>query len=200
MPGVKLVVQLYLTVTGLVLLVFRHCPWPVRVPKYKWVKDKNFTTKYDYRFERYMYKMCHEIELDSQELKKSYYYLYRTIALKYGWPYIKEIYDDYEFVPRQPEFKLPSYSPLNAQLNSLKSSHLKLSHSKYLWWVLDALIVVLTLGNFWANDVPASASTLEIVLTSILIVVFLQVFFVVPYLLVKLVFWATKKTFKAITH
>jgi hypothetical protein len=89
----RFVIDVYIVITGLVLLIFRKCPWPLRAPKYRHVKAKSRTKKEDYLIEKWYYRIAHEMEMNGLDVNKAGYYHYKTIAQKYHWPYVKELYD-----------------------------------------------------------------------------------------------------------
>lgn len=47
-----------------------------------------------FRKERYIYRLSRRFIGEGMDIDRRSYYIYRNIALKYGWPYIKELYDN----------------------------------------------------------------------------------------------------------
>jgi hypothetical protein len=56
---------------------------------------------------------------------------------------------------------------------------------RFIWWLLDGLICLAMLVNFWINDAKGS-SLGEIVAASLFMTLFVQTLFVLPYLAIKL--------------
>ena len=50
--------------------------------------------KLNYLLERRVYRQTKRLIREGNSLDERSYYIYKLIAIKYGWPYVKEAYDD----------------------------------------------------------------------------------------------------------
>ena len=76
-----------MSITRLPFLVRMLSPEQIITPRHK-------SNRYFYVRERGIYRITHSMVKMGHPLKQRDYYFYKLIAEKYGWPYIKEPYDN----------------------------------------------------------------------------------------------------------
>lgn len=180
---IKFIVGTYAFITGLTIIIFKRSFWPVVVPAEIAVSDKEKTKKDDYMYEKYLYRLVHDVIMSNQ-VKKSYYWRYRLIAEKYNWPYVTETYDNLPRLEKVQAVQLP------------KDPNLQIKHSvpfTKLFWYADLAICLLVMVNFLANDTyPGDVWYVNLGL-ALLMGVMLQIFFIPGYFVYKFChLWAAK--------
>lgn len=129
------------------------------------------TSRIYFEAERMNFRLAKRLVEYNVPLRKRDYYLYKQTAQKYGWPYIKEVYDNQTESINEPLFR-----PAIRRVFSLKTRR----RAFQLWWGFDVTICIVFLV------VPPGIDLLEILS--------LQVYFVLIYILFKVIARQFKET------
>lgn len=144
------------------------------------------TTRRKYSSERNLYRLIHSFAKQELPVSKYNYYTYKTIANKYGWPYIREVYDDkpdWVFPPAPSPSDTASEDTIDLQpiIDVVRAIGFTRS-----WLLLGLAISMLTVANLWIQDVPILQKPGEALLAGLGVTILMMSLFYVPILVIKL--------------
>ncbi len=65
-----------------------------RIPVSELIRPLNRTPRLFYEKERQVYRLTYFLVRKGTPIDRRAYHIHKAIAQKYGWPYVKEVYDD----------------------------------------------------------------------------------------------------------
>lgn len=177
---IRVILHIYVFVTGYLLLIFRRSPWPVHVPPHILVLKAERTDREDYRRERNMYRKLHYFVRKGEILNKTHYYYYSLIAKKYGWPYIKETYDNLA------DIRIERHFPHLPRHLMTKVKKIERDGWVKIYWASDLIVCLFVSLNFWLNDAAHSDPFFVNLLAPLYFAVVFQIFFIPAFYVTKL--------------